>query len=120
MCGDPLVALSGFQHRHMDGQNRTRAVRPVSRLDPATLRLNEAAADRQTEPGSGAPPILRLDTVELVEDPLEIAGRNARAFIDDFDCHDFTVTPSPHIDASAGRRVFGGVVEEIEQDLLEE
>src|SRR5436190_20852993 len=106
MCGDPLVALSGFQHRHMDGQNRTRAVRPVSRLDPATLRLNEPAANRQTEPGSGATPILRLDTVELVEDPLEIAGRNARPAVDNLDRRGCTIAPGAKFDITAGRRVF--------------
>ena len=109
-----------MRHWDADRQNRARAVVAVPRIDMTALRLDEAAADRQAKAGSGATPILRLDAVELVEDAFEIARRNARAFIDDFDCYEVTVAPRPHIDAGAGRRVFGGVVEEIEQHLLEQ
>ena len=74
------------------------------------LRVEEAAADRQPEAGPGATPILRLDAVEFVEDPLEIGGWNARSFIENLDHHDLTVAASTYIDAAARRRVFGSVV----------
>ncbi len=55
-------------------------------------------------------PILRLDAVEFVEDPLEIGRWNARSFIENLDHHDLTVAASTYIDAAARRRVFGSVV----------
>src|SRR5438552_4884978 len=95
-----------LRHWDADRQNRARAVAAVPRIDMTALRLDEAMADRQATAGSGATPILRPDVVELVEDAFEIGRRNARAFIDDFDCYELTLAPRPHIDAGAGQRVF--------------
>src|SRR6185437_5144760 len=53
--------------------------------DAAALRLDQAAADRQAEPDPGAPAVADMDAVELVEDELEILGRDAEALVGDLD-----------------------------------
>src|SRR3984893_19005139 len=73
--------------RHPDRQHCTGTVAPVARDDPSAQRFDKTAADRQTEASAGTPAILGLDTIELVEDALEIGGRGARAPIADF-AHD--------------------------------
>jgi len=115
-----LADLGALRHRHPDRQNRAGTVLTVSRHDKAALRLDEATADRQPEPGAGALPVLRLDSVELVENPFEIAGRNARSFIDDFDRHDVAIAPGAHVDTGAKRGLIGGIIEQVEQHLLEQ
>src|SRR5437588_777553 len=120
MRGDRFADFRGLRHRKADRQRRTGAVLPATGLDPPALRLDKAAADRQPETGAGAPAILRLDAIELVEDAFEIARRDARPLIDDLDPGNIAVAPGPQVDAAAGRRIFGGVVEQIEQHLLDE
>src|SRR5256886_15121115 len=73
--------LDGFRHRDMDRQNRAGAVVTVSGLNMTALRLDKAAADRQPQAGTGTTPVLRLDAIEFVEDPLEIGGRGGRALL---------------------------------------
>src|SRR5207237_5028408 len=92
MRGGRLADLSGFRYRYMYGQNRARTVRPICRLDPATLRLNEAAANRQAETGSRATPILCLDAIEFIEDAFQIGGRDTRPVFDNLARHAFTIS----------------------------
>src|SRR5271169_2399419 len=104
--------------RHADRQHRARAVATVAGDDPSAERLDKAAADRQTEAGTGAPAVLRLDTIEFVEDALEIGGRYPGSLIDDLDLDEFPVALRAEIDAAAGRRIFRGIIEQVEQYLL--
>src|SRR6185312_4171394 len=86
---------------------------------------DEAATDRQAETGAGATAILGLHPVKLVEDAFEIARRDARPLVDDLNQNGvapnrITGAPSAKLDAAALRGVFGGVIEQVEQDLLEQ
>src|SRR5260370_7496856 len=117
-----LLTLRGnLRHdRHPDRQDCTGAVAPVARDDPSPERFDKTAANRQTEPCTRTPAVLRLDTIELVEDPLEIGWRYPRPLIDDLDLDEFPVAFGSDIDAAAGRGIFRGIVEQIEQYLLEQ
>src|ERR1700722_14599555 len=108
-----FVDFGVLRYRDAQRQNRARAIAPIMRLDAATLRLDKTAANRQTEPGAGAAPVLRLHAIEFVEDAFEIVRRDARSLIDYFDRDGVSVLPGCEIDAAAGRRVFGGVVEQV-------
>src|SRR5438067_5794887 len=112
-----LADLGSRRHRDMDRQNRAGAVMTVSGLDMTALRLDKSAADRQTQASTSTTSVLRLDAIEFVEDALEIAGRDARSLIDDFDRHCLAIVPGSNIDTAAGRRVFGGIVKQVEQHL---
>src|SRR6266550_6511953 len=112
--------LDGFRHWDTDRQNRAGAVMTASGLDMTALRLDKPAADRQPQAGTGTTPVLRLDAIEFVEDPLEIGGRDAWSLIGDFDRHCLAIVLRPNIDAAAGRGIFGSVVEQVEKHLLKE
>src|SRR6266446_10692463 len=104
MRSDRFADFRGLRHRKADRQHRAGAALPAAGLDPPALRLDKAAADRQPQTGPGAPAILRLDAIELVEDAFEIVGRDARPLIDDLDNGEFAVAPGLQVDAAAGRR----------------
>ena len=57
------------------------------RRDGAALGLDEALGDGQAQAGAGAPPVAGVGAVELVEQPVERLGRNARPLVahDDLD-----------------------------------
>ena len=74
------VRIGGYRQR--DGEHRARAVGAVAGGDGAAHRLDEAAADRKAQPGARALRSAPLHAVELVEDALEVAGRNAGAFVE--------------------------------------
>src|SRR5688572_7564104 len=61
------------------------AIGPVLRHDAAAHGFDEALADREAEPGAGAPPVADLDAEELVEDAFKVAGRNSRPLIQNLD-----------------------------------
>ena len=65
-------------------------------------------------------PVLRLDTIELVEDPLEIGWRYPGPLVDDLDLDEFPVAFGSDIDTAGGRGVFRGIIEQIEDDLLKQ
>src|SRR5690348_277853 len=100
--------------RHADRQHRTGTVAPVARDNPSPQRFDKTAADRQTEASAGTPAVLGLDTIEFVEDALEISGRYPWSLIDDLDLDQLPVALRANIDAAAGRGIFGGIVEQIE------
>ena len=89
--------------------------------DGAAHRLDEAAADRKAEAGAGAHAVALLHAVELVEDALELVRRDALALVDDAQS-DAARAGAAGLDPD-GRAlggVFRGVVEQVEQHLLEE
>src|SRR5579884_936361 len=79
MCRRRFLSFRSLRHREPDGQYRARPVAAVLRLDPAALHLDEAPADRKAETRAGAAPVLGIDAVELVEDPLQVGRRDARS-----------------------------------------
>src|SRR5205807_9659214 len=115
-----LADLGGFRDRDANRQDRARTVRTVLRLDATPLGFDKAAANRQPEAGPGAAAILGLNAIELVEDPFEIARRDAGSLIDNLDRDDIPVLPCMQIDAAAGGCVLGRIIEQIEQYLLEQ
>src|SRR6267154_1445411 len=108
-----LGKLDRLGHWNAQRQDGARTIGPIAGLSATALRLDEATADRQAKPGSGTAPILGLNAVELVEDAFEVGRRYARPFIDYLDSDDIAVLPGLNFDTAAGRRVLGGVVEQI-------
>ena len=68
--------------RQGDGEDGAGAVGAVAGGDRAAHGLDEAAADREAEAGAGAHPVALLRAVELVEDLLDLVGRDALALVD--------------------------------------
>jgi len=58
--------------------------------------------------------------VELVEDALDLLRRNAAALVDDLQLDVSPLLPALDQHRRPGRSVLCGVIEEIEQDLLEQ
>ena len=92
----------------------------VGRRDRAVHGLDEAARDREPEAGAGAHLVALLRAVELVEDAAPVGRRNAVALVEDLQRDRIPVAPALDRDRGVGRRIFGGVVEQIEQHLLEQ
>ena len=88
--------------------------------DGAVHRLDEAARDGEPEAGAGADLVGLLRAVELVEDVLEIVRRNAASFVEHAQADRVRRCASPECGSSFRRRVFRGIVEEVEQHLLEQ
>src|SRR6267143_101672 len=107
-------------HRQGNGEDRARAVPAIARYDRSAHRLDEAAADGEAEPGAGALPVGAPDAVELLEDMREMLGWDAAAFVENLDHQAVALPARPQRDRRAGRRVFPGIVEQIEKDLLEQ
>ena len=53
----------------------------AARRDAAAVALDDAAADGEAEPGPGDLPVAVARAVELVEDALQVLGRDAGAFV---------------------------------------
>ncbi len=106
--------------RQPDGEDRARPVGPVRRGDSALERLDEPARDREPEAGAGTHLIAFLDAIELVEDMFQIIRRNADALVHDAQADRRRFAPAVDMNNGSRRRVFGGVVEKIEQHLLEQ
>src|SRR5215218_9935715 len=89
------------------------------RLDAATVRVDEMAHDRQTEPGAS----LRagaagVDTIEALEDARQVLRRDPDPGIRDVEPHAFVGGARAHRDASL-TRVAHRVLDEVREDLPE-
>ena len=82
------------------------------------MGLDDGAADGQAE--SRAAHVFGFATVKLFENTFFLAGRNAGAAVADFDDHGAVFLESGNFEGRTGRRVFGGVLEQIPQYLPEE
>ena len=102
-----------------DGEDRPRAVGAVRRRDGAAHGLDEATADGEPEPGAGGDVVGLAHPVEAVEDAFEVIGRDAWSLVDEAQHHLVAVPPSLNCDCGGWRRILGGVVEKIEDHLLE-
>src|SRR5215469_7881476 len=109
MGGDRLADFGRLGDRNTDRQHGAGAVAPVAGIDATALRLDKTATDREPEARPGAPPVLCLDPVKLVEDAFEIAGRNPRTLVADLDRHDLAVAKGADLDPGSRRGIFGGV-----------
>src|SRR4029077_5318535 len=87
--------------------------------DAAVHLLHELSADVQPEPRpADAAREVRVDPVELLEDPLELAGRDAEALVLHLEADPRPRALAPDLDPAAVRRVLDGVLDEVEQPLL--
>src|SRR5213078_249716 len=74
------------------------------RLDPdaPVHRPDELTADVEAEAGSAdAAPLVRIEAVELVEDPLLLAHRDAEALVLDGEAKPVAHHGEPHVDSSS-------------------
>ncbi len=98
-----------------------RSVRFAAAIVPP-IASTKPAADGKAQPGAGPHLIALADPVEPVEDALQILRRHARPLVGMTGCR--THPPSRARRGCAMRRavgrVFGGVVEQVEQHLLEQ
>ena len=89
---------------------------------PASIRppIAEAATDRKAEAGPGPLSVARRNAIELVEQAVEILRWNARSFVDHLNDRDVVLHLGADLYSRAGRRILGGVVEQVEQRLFQE
>ena len=75
--GHSVVSRSAVYRASRSGEGRALALARVD-LDPALVVAGDVADDREAEPGAaGRPAPAVVDPVEALEDPLEVAGRDA-------------------------------------------
>ena len=96
-----------------------RSVRLAAVIVPfmASTKPREIA---RPKPGSRPHLVALLHPVELVEDVLELGGRNAVALVHDLQADRIHLAPAADADRRPGGRIFRGIVQEIEQHLLEQ
>src|SRR5262245_19760169 len=82
--------------------------------------FDEATGYGQSQACAGAYLVSLLRPVELVKDALEITFGNPSAFIGNLQVNALLVTPAPETDRGVSRRIFGGIVQQVEQHLLEQ
>src|SRR2546429_1281427 len=86
--------------------------------DAPAVRLDDALTDREAE--AGAPAAGGLPAVELLEDLVLRAAGQPRAVVRDLDGDGLVRRGRDDADRTFGRRVLDGVVEEVDQYLLDE
>src|SRR5262249_56616045 len=118
--GAPTLGLLPLQFldRQADREDGPAATHPISGMNRAALRLDEASADREPKPGPGALPIATPHPIELVEDALQVLVRNARSLVAHFDDDAAFCGVGVDFDCRPLRGVLGGVVEQIDEHLF--
>ena len=84
------------------------------------IASNEAAADGQSQAGSGTLKIAIFYAVKFLEDQRELIFGDTRSFIDDLKPDHALLPLSTDCDGGRGRRIFRGVIEQIDEHLLHE
>ena len=107
-------------NRQADSEGGSAPIAAIGRNDSTTHRFNKPSRDGKTQPGAGAHLIRLLRPVKLVEDVIEIAARNAASLVEDLQTDGASTAPTPDPNGRFWWRILRGVVEEIEQDLLEQ
>src|SRR4029079_12644616 len=108
--------------RHWQADRDARAVAALGRAcrtDAAAKRRDDAAADGKSKADAGAAPVILLHAVELVEDAFEFLRRYPLPFIAHAEDDLRPILPGGHFRRCPRRRVFVGIVEQVENDLLE-
>src|ERR1700690_1876910 len=95
------------------------ALSPVRGREGTVHDLHEAARNRQSEPCAWTNVVTLLHPIEFVEDALEIVSWNTGTFIEDLQTDRIPFAPDSNADRGARWRVFGRVIQQVEQDLLE-
>src|SRR5947208_2332336 len=107
--------LFGQRQREKEGDA---ALGQVLGPDAPAVRVHDALADREAE--AGAPAASRLAAVELLEDSLLPAVGQARTMVGDLNGHLAVGRGRDDPDRAVGRGVLDGVVEQVDQHLLDE
>ena len=117
------ISLGGGGRRFRGGQHhgegRTGPDRALD-LDPSAMRFHDLPRDRQPESrAAGLPRPCRIDPVETLENVREVLGWDAGTGVSHAD--DRFLCPVDQIErnSSPGRRVAQGIVDQIEQELLQ-
>src|SRR5688572_30671087 len=81
--------LAGLMEVHREVHREGRALaRHRLHLDPAVVQLHEVPREREPEAGAASWRALSfLGLIELLEDPLQLVGRDADALVDDVDAY---------------------------------
>src|SRR6185437_10782906 len=116
-------ALGGFGSRGdgLRGELERRR-RAEARLgldpDPPAHRADEFPADVEPEPrAADSTSLVRIEAVELLEDPLLLAERDPQALVSDGEAQPLPDARDRHVDATSRRRVLDRVVDEVEEHL---
>src|SRR5207302_9872305 len=91
-------------------------------LDPdaAVEAAHELAADVEAEAGAAdAARHVRVEPVELLEDPPALGRRDAEALVRDGPAHTTLAAEDLHLDRSSVRRVLDRVLDEVDQHLAQ-
>jgi hypothetical protein len=84
------------------------------------VSLDQAAADRQAKAGAGGLLVTGAYAIEHVEHGVPRFRWDARSFVAHRHLHAPGVQPSSDLDPTTGRRVLGGVVQNVDQRLFDE
>src|SRR4030095_14112954 len=86
--------------------------------DPAVHPADELAADVEAEPGSADAAVeVGVEAIELLEDAVAVADRDAQALVLDDEAGDALAGLDPDADGPACGRVLHRVVDEVRQHL---
>src|SRR5438105_1703054 len=89
---------------------------PALDLDPTTVLLHDAMADREPEPGALA---LRLGREERIENPIELRFHDAGAVVGDGNPDELAIARRRNADRASTRDRIAGIGEEVHEDLVQ-
>src|SRR6266550_5308995 len=113
----PRFGLGSRRNLHVE-DGALRAVR----LDPDSPMHapDELARDVEAQTGASDPPgHVRVEPVELLEDPALLRGWDAEPLIGDGEAHVLAGSLKADVDVPARRRILDGIVEEVGHDLAQ-
>src|SRR5262245_25976637 len=114
------LLLRRFRDGKRDGENRPGAVGAVGCRYCAVHRFDEASRDGETQPGTGTNLVAFPRAIEFIKDALEVPWRNAVTLIQNLQMDALPLAPTLDGNGRSARSVLCGVVEQIEQHLLEQ
>ncbi len=90
----------------------------IGDADVAVVEIDDPSHDGETQTGPGAAPG-GVDAVESVEDQVALLDRDARTAVLDLESDVVTLEPSTQRDRRVRRRRLAGVVDQVDQQLVQ-